>query len=342
MQAALAGHLNMSMTYDDLSALSPVVRKEVLTGELQRRVKAMESVQASDVDSVVDALVTMSLGEVVESIHDPNKLAEKVQNIQASVTKAADSKEPSKSPSPAASQDSRLLDPNVLNATASAPDHPSTPVSFSTSLSTPPRTSSPTGASSGVTASSVSERERLQAAVGKLEPHPGRAAEITDLLMSLSKRERAMCLFNVEVLRVKVADAKAVLDSDDTEEPIPASALVAPATPSRTTTIGSTVEESPQTPDLSSRGPSTAASPAAPITPPSKSVGSTLTQTMSLDKLAQMPAARVIEVVKDTATAEALGIPRADPLIVKATDEFIDSLAAQPIPKQKQQIGDKL
>ncbi|KAJ6487794.1 hypothetical protein C8R45DRAFT_994317 [Mycena sanguinolenta] len=60
---------------------------------------------------------------------------------------------------------------------------------------------------------SMSQRERIRAAVNKLES--SRQDELTDLLMSLPKRERAMCLFNVKVLRAKVADAKTVLDCDD-------------------------------------------------------------------------------------------------------------------------------
>ncbi|KAF7318810.1 hypothetical protein HMN09_00216300 [Mycena chlorophos] len=103
----------------------------------------------------------------------------------------------SKSPSPSASQDSRLLDSNALAETASAPEHPSTPPA------TPPRTSSP----------SEPVRDRLFAAISKLEST--RQAELTDQLMSLSKRERAMCLFNVEVLRAKIADAKLVLESGE-------------------------------------------------------------------------------------------------------------------------------
>ena len=50
------------MRYDDLAALSPVVRKEVLSGELSRRIKGLSdpsttgvsvSVRTEDLDSVV-------------------------------------------------------------------------------------------------------------------------------------------------------------------------------------------------------------------------------------------------------------------------------------------------
>ncbi|KAL5499262.1 hypothetical protein ACEPAH_1780 [Sanghuangporus vaninii] len=341
--AALSGQLQLSMSYDELHALSPVVRKEVLTGELQRRVKSLKEVPESETEGVVSQLIGLSLAEVVDAIHDPARFSSAVQNAQNTLKKPsppesrADSNERSgKSPSPAESADSRLLDPNVLAATASAPDHPSTPISHSSPLSTPPRTSSPAaGAVPG--GGAPSERERLRVAVGKLEPDSERAASITELLMSLSKRERAMCLFNVEVLRGKVADAKLVLDSSDAEEE--QTAAPAPVTPARKTTASSALEDSPRTPALSSRAPSAAASPAAPVTPPSKSLGSVPT---SVDKLAQLPATKIIEILRDSSAAEQLGLSKADPLIVKATDEFVDSLANLPVPKQKQQLGDKL
>lgn len=363
-KAALAGQLNIPMTFEDLSALSTVVRKEVLSGELQRRIKGMESVPPSDIDSVVDSLVSMSLSDVVDVIQDPSRLREKVQNVQVALAKSSEpaakettTKEapPKSSPSPAASQDSRLLDPNVLNATASAPDHPSTPVSFSTSLSTPPRTSSPATGAPAVP-SGAPERERMRAAVAKLEPTSSKAEEITALIMGLSKRERAMCLFSAEVLRAKVADAKMVLESEDAEDAEEVPQQPVPVTPARKGTASSILEgSSPQTPDLSSRGPSAAASPTAPVTPPSKSLSTTLTSSTSaaagagakesytLSTLAALPAGKVVSVLRsDSSLGEGLGLAKPDALIVKATDELIDSLADLAVPKQKQQIGDKL
>lgn len=356
------------MTFEDLSALSTVVRKEVLSGELQRRIKGMDSVPPSEIDSIVDSLVSMSLSDVVDVIQDPSRLREKVQNVQVALAKSSEpaaketsTKEapPKSSPSPAASQDSRLLDPNVLNATASAPDHPSTPVSFSTSLSTPPRTSSPATGAPAVP-SGAPERERMRAAVAKLEPTSSKAEEITALIMGLSKRERAMCLFSAEVLRAKVADAKMVLESEEAEEAEEVPQQPVPVTPARKGTASSILEgSSPQTPDLSSRGPSAAASPTAPVTPPSKSLSTTLTSSTSasagagagagakesytLSTLAALPAGKVVSVLRsDSSLGEGLGLAKPDALIVKATDELIDSLADLAVPKQKQQIGDKL
>ncbi|KAF8889597.1 hypothetical protein BD779DRAFT_1439034 [Infundibulicybe gibba] len=324
--AALSGNLNVPMRYDDLAGLSPVVRKEILTGELSRRVKSLDLAPADDIDAIVESLVNVSLSEVIQCIEDPSKLAEQISHVKNKVSKRS-SRE--KSPSPATSQDSRLLDPNALNATASAPEHPSTPISVTASLTTPPRTSSPSGS-----VPPTSERDRMHAAVGKLES--SRQSELTDLLMSLPKRERALCLFNVEVLRAKLSDAKMVLDSDEEEQPSqPAKPQQAPVTP-QAKKISPQAAESPKTPDLSSRGPSAASSPL-PATPGNASVAPTHT----IASLARLPAAEIIRLA-NSSSATGLPLAKADPLVVQTTDEFIDGILDKPPQVQKQQLGDKL
>ena len=320
------------MRYDDLSALSPVVRKEVLTGELSRRLRSMPTIPSTKVDAIVESLVGLSLSDVVSAIQDPTKLDDQIQRARSTLAIASSAvTPPEKTPSPANSQDSRLLDPNALNATASAPEHPSTPISVAASLSTPPRTSSPSG--SVAPATTASERERILAAVTRLEP--ARAVDLTGLLMSLPKRERAMCLFNVEVLRAKLVDAKAVLDSDDTEggPTINAAPQVTsePATPQNKRTVPVSQESSPRTPDLSSRGASVAASPT-PATP-----GTSHT----VASLARLSATEIIKIANSPSTT-GLPLPKADPLIVEATENFIESLLDKPISRQKQQVGEKL
>ncbi|KZT25765.1 hypothetical protein NEOLEDRAFT_339077 [Neolentinus lepideus HHB14362 ss-1] len=321
--AALAGTLNVPMRYDDLAALSPVVRKEVLMGELNRRVKSTNNVAPDEVNSIVESLVSLSLSDVVNVIHDQAKLTEHIRAAQNSLlVKKTPARE--KSPSPSASQDSRLLDANTLNATASAPEHPSTPISVSPAISTPPRTSSP----SGSVAPGGSERDRMYTAVCKLES--SKQAELTELMMSLPKRDRALCLFNIEVLRAKIQDAKVVLDSDDGEEdPVPV-----PMTPQAREVSTRSLEESPRTPDLSSRGPSVAGSPT-PATPDASSAGYTIVS------LARLSAVEIVKIA-NSPSATGLPLPKADPLVVRATDEFVDGLRDKPIQQQKQAVGDKL
>ncbi|KAH9478313.1 Polyadenylate-binding protein, cytoplasmic and nuclear [Psilocybe cubensis] len=335
--AALNGTLNVPMTYNSLSTLSPVVRKEVLTGELSRRLKAMEAVEDSAVDSIVESIVNLSLSNVLQYLDDPAKLADQVDSYKSKHPKV-DAPEPVATPagSDRASQDSRGLDVNP--ATASAPEHPSTPVSVSPSLLTPPRTSSPAGS-----VPPMSERDRIYAAISKLES--SRQTELTELIMSLPKRERAMCLFNAEVLRLKLVDAKMVLDSADEEDVSPPAATDAQSTKSAPAPVPVTpqakkiappAEASPRTPDLSSRGPSVTASPT-PVTPASNASASAHT----IASLAKLPAAEIVRLA-NSSSATGLPLPKADPLIVQATDEFIDGLLDKQIQVQKQALGEKL
>ena len=167
------------MLDDDLAALSPVACKEVPTGELSRRLKSMLTIPRAEIDSIVESLVGLSLSDVVSAIQDPGKLEDQIQRARSAFTFFTVTL-PTKTPSPPNSQDSRS------------------------------RTSSSSGS---VAPTTTSERERILSAVTRLEP--SRAVVLTELLMGLPKRERIMCLFNVEVLRSKLVDAKAVLDSDD-------------------------------------------------------------------------------------------------------------------------------
>ncbi|KAF9443021.1 hypothetical protein P691DRAFT_779114 [Macrolepiota fuliginosa MF-IS2] len=356
--AALSGTLNLPMRYDDLSSLTPVVRKEVLTGELMRRVRSLDIVPSTEMDALVDALATASLSDVLQTIEDPDRLKEQVESWKTrhlNPQPLVDSP-PSKSPAPSAtpSQDSLLANPD---ATASAPEHPSTPISVDAALSTPPRTSSPSGS-----VPPMSERERIYQAICKLER--SNQSELTELVMSLPKRERAMCLFNSEVLRVKLADAKMVLESDEAAAaeitPIePVNPKATPVTPQAKKVMGSSraVEESPRTPDLSSRGASAAASPM-PLTPSAAaantSTSSTITsgtvsggaggaeKSWTVAALAKLPAAEILKIVSEPGVVLPGQVGRADPIVVQTTDEFVDSLRDKPVQQQKQQLGDKL
>jgi polyadenylate-binding protein len=360
MQAALTGNLNFPMQFDELTALSPVVRTEVLTGELSRRLKSLDhpSIPTDEVDQIVDSLVKLNLGDIVEGIHNPDRLAEQIkiarERISGSgpgdVSKTADS-------SPESGSGSGLLDPSLLSAPApsSAPEHPSTPISISGSLSTPPRTSSP----SGSLTASASERDRLQAAVAKLDPtlDSSKLGDITDLLLTLSKKERALCLFNAEYLRPKIADAKKVLEANDDKSgdnltlgstplrpPVLSKAASAPAVPF--TPKGKSNDspfESPRTPELSSRGQSAAASPSFPPTPGLSTITSATQYTLA--SLAKLPAVDIIKLAESPSSSNlitGLPLPKPGPSIVQATDAYVDSLLTKPVTGQKQVLGEKL
>jgi polyadenylate-binding protein len=321
----------MPITYNSLSTLSTVVRKEVLTGEVSRQVKSLEAVDDKDVDAIVESIVSLSLSNVLQILEDPTKLKDQIEHFKSKLPRT---ETPEESPSPpasqATSQDSRLLD---NSAAASAPEHPSTPISLS-----PARTSSPAGSMPP-----VSERDRLFAAIAKLES--SRQADLTELIMSLPRRERALCLFNTEVLRAKLADAKMVLDSEspDEQDGKPSDtqstkSAPVPSTPQAKKSAVPQLEASLHTLDLSSAGASTAtssATPPAPVTP------STSEPSYTLASLAKLPAAEIVRLA-NSASATGLPLPKADPLIVQATDEFIDQLISKPPAIQKQSLGEKL
>jgi polyadenylate-binding protein len=339
--AALAGNLNVPLKYDDLSALSPVVRKEVLTGELSRRLKQNDTVTESETDALVEAMSELDLKELCDGFVSPTKFVKNIQVARDTLNVPARYPESS---SPAPDQDSsssgKLLAPNSVSALptpASAPEHPSTPVSISSSRVSPPRTSSPSGSVNG-----GSERDRLLAAVSRTEREPARAAEITELLLTLSRKERAMCIFNPEYLKSKIVDAKDVLDATDENAPpetLPAVdepvGRVAPSTP-QVKRINST-ESSPRTPDLASRATSAVASPA-PATPGTSNGSSTHT----LASLARLPATEIVKLASSPSSTTGLPLPKADAVVTKATDEFIDGLMSKPVQQQKQLLGEKL
>ncbi|CAE6395900.1 unnamed protein product [Rhizoctonia solani] len=326
--AALNGTLNVPMEYEELSALSPIVRRDVLTGELTRRLKSTEGVEETEVDALVEAMVSMDLKEIVGGIQSPSLFAEQLMHARQNVSGLTSNGE-----SPPGS-DAGAQGKSSYPPPSSAPEHPSTPVSFAGSRTSPPRTSSPSGSAMfGTDGSKQSERERIARAVAKIEPK--KAQEITDLLLSLSKKERALCLFNADYLRTKVTEAKDVIEvllDDKTEADTTQKPKTAPKTPQKSGT-GPTVDVSPSTPPLSSRGASAAASPT-PTTPSHPTVH-------TLATLAKLPASEIV-MLAGSPSATGLPLPKADPTVVKTTDEWIDGLQEKTLHQQKQTVGDKL
>ncbi|CAE7102324.1 unnamed protein product [Rhizoctonia solani] len=328
--AALNGTLNVPMQFEELSALSPIVRRDILTGELTRRLKSTDGVQESEVDALVEAMVSMDLKEIVNGIQSPTLFADQLVHARQNVGGVTNNG--GSPPSSDAGVEGKLSH----HPPSSAPEHPSTPVSFAGSRASPPRTSSPSGSALfGLDGSKLSERDRLARAVSKIEPK--KAQEITDLLLSLNKKERALCLFNTEYLRSKVTAAKDIievlnLDDKGEDDASAQKSKAAPTTPKKSGT-GPAVDGSPHTPDLSSRGPSAAASPT-PTTPSHPTVH-------TLATLAKLSASEIV-MLAGSPSATGLPLPKADPTVVKTTDEWIDGLQDKTPHQQKQTVGDKL
>ncbi|KAG8832796.1 hypothetical protein FRC17_000619 [Serendipita sp. 399] len=363
-QAALNGTLHMPLSFDELSGMSPVVRHEVLSGEFTRRIRSFPEVKQEEVDAVVNQLLSQSLDSVVNSLHDSGVLLDQIRSARQVL---GFEKVPMTSPPldsgavytlqhPIASHStSTLLDPSTLAATASAPEHPSTPVSFAPSVNTPPRTASPTGS-----IAPGNEKERFLIAVTNLEParyraDPKKAADIVEMLLSLSKKERAMCLFSTEYLRTKVENAKLILDTlAEEEEPVghasdPLTTNMnrlsissqGPATPQAQNRqpVVSSAPNTPRTPDLSGGASSTTTSPVPPRTPAASQVP--VTSVYTLASLGKLPASEILRLASSPRST-GLPLPKADPTVIKETDEFVNNLADKPLAQQKQLLGEKL
>jgi polyadenylate-binding protein len=165
-------------------------------------------------------------------------------------------------------------------------------------------------------------------AVSKLEK-PEQAAAITNLLMSLSKRERAMCLFSNEILKQKVKEAKEIVDLEQEPEE---QASITKAVPHQKPSISSSSND-PLTP--------------VPVSPPvESSVDLTAKPSngsvQTLASLAELPAIEALKLARDPSLASSLPLPKADTVVTQSTDAFIDSLQGQGSSQQKQAVGEKL
>ena len=58
------------MCHDDLSALSAVVRTEVLKGELLRRVRETDGVEDDEFEDIVRTMMELPLDQIVCSLQD--------------------------------------------------------------------------------------------------------------------------------------------------------------------------------------------------------------------------------------------------------------------------------
>lgn len=176
-----------------------------------------------------------------------------------------------------------------------------------------------------------SEHERLLEGISKIEParsgeligmidavsrvslvarcDQGQGLKLTGWfsLTQLPKKERAMCLFNPEHLKRKVADALLVLDaSDDEPEPTPAAVPI----------IGATATADPATEPT-------------PVVP------------SSLNELAHLPVKAITALIHADALRP-LGIAPVDPGLRAATDAFIDGFEGRPAKDVKQALGTRV
>ena len=354
--AALNGTLNIPLTYNSLSTLSPVVRREVLSGELNKRVRAMEEAKGMDdkgVEEIVEGITSLTLSSVVQILDDSNagggRLRERVATYRAKHPEAVLAESPSGSD-------------EQVTAPAAIPDH----VLAHSNRSTPApqtftRTSSPRGS-----VPPLSERDRVFAAISKLEKGADekRLGELVSLVMSLPKRERALCLFNSEVMKSKLEDAKVILDAEETEEGEKTESASASEGDGDSTKSAPQIQvktgkrgvlTSVSTPDLATPPITTSTPPLPPPPPPpptiTKATTSTSTTTpasstgvtYTLTTLAALPSPEILSILRTNPSLHAaLSLPVPSPSSITAMETFMDSIKDKPVQGQKQALGEKL
>lgn len=288
----------------------------MLNGELQRKVRALESVPLAHMDAVVEELLSQPLVNVVQGLHDPD--------IFASQVKTATERVEQKNGNPPLDS---LVGLSALSL--SSPASNSEPLG---TINTPPISSAHSGA---VTPSS--EQERLAAAVGRLGFDTGAQVAIVELLLTLPKKERALCIFNQEYLRSKVTEAQYVLHAEDDT---PSSNQSAPAGPGRPTSpLVQNPQKAASEPAVSHVA--TSSSQNAPCKLNDQPTHSINVPQHTLASLAALPAEEIIGLL-DSHELDYLSLPKADPLVVKSTDEFINNIQGKPTHEQKQLLGEKL
>lgn len=187
---------------------------------------------------------------------------------------------------------------------------------------------SPTIPSSELMSPSLSfdtERERLLYAVTTLLPVDSPVEDITDLLIGLPKKERAMALFNQDYLQKKVDEARAILEiAQDDEEALPQQSSI---TKSTTPLTKNNIDLTTTTPPASTTT----------ILPHDEQ-----THTYTLSELAKMSALEIIKLTTTNPQIAGLSLPKADPATINETNAFIDSLQNLSATDQKQKLGDQL
>ncbi|KAK0564419.1 hypothetical protein OC861_004293 [Tilletia horrida] len=299
---------------EQLAALTSGVRQEVLSGEFSKRVSKMPNVSDQQLGSIVDELVKLRLTDAVTALNHPIELLQRVTDAREKLgyihTAPQGNGHSEAAPAPAASSSGGgfLVPPTTRKATGDA----------ASILSTAPATGK--------------ERERLYNAIAGIAPAGTDVEAITDMLVSLPKKERALCLFNQDLLRAKVDEAREILEMSDDEDGVGASNGIpdpsAAATPADSTRALKSAPVSAPALEASSSSQQQSSASAAPTS-------------YTLFSLAALPASEIVRLASAPPSA-GLPLPKADPAVLRDTDAFVDGLAGKPVHDQKQKVGDVL
>ncbi|CAD6893862.1 unnamed protein product [Tilletia laevis] len=316
---------------EQLAALTSGVRQEVLSGEFSKRVSKLPTIQDDQVSSIVDELVKMRLTDAVDALNNPIELLQRVTDAREKLGIIHGSL-----PSVSAPVGNG-------NGTEAAATQPQQPPSSSSGFLLPPSSKKATGDAASVLSSAPAtgkERERLFNAIQGVAPAGSDVEAITDMLVSLPKKERALCLFNTEMLRNKVEEAREILSMSDEEDDDKG---YSPAVTAPAAEASSVVPGAPATPADSTRALKDA--PVSAAAGSSTDAASSAPQTYTLSTLAALPALEIVRLASappSSANSGGLPLPKADANVLRETDAFVDGLSGKPMHDQKQKVGDVL
>lgn len=276
-----------------LRSLSNVVRNELLSGEFTRRIQQLPSIKEAQVDPIVAELLKLQLSDAVEALNNPISLIQRANDARDNLVKPYE-----------------LQQPQAASAAAPGPLSSENPALLG--VQTQRSVSSTSSNGDGTGTASAKERERLLKAVISVSEAGAPVEDITDMLASLPKKDRALALFNPEFLKQKVDEAKDILDITD---------------------------ESGE--DLSPPRDNPTAAADGVLKDASNGQVNNTSATHTLSSLAALPAAEIVRLA-NSPSSSGLPLPKADPEVVKSTDAFIDSLQGKAAHDRKQKLGDQL
>jgi len=178
---------------------------------LQKRFKSIPSIPSDEVMPIIEIMLTdMKLTDVLAMLRFPPALTDKIHEARQKIVAA--SQHIPEQHKPIMSSNPIMLPPMSTNITPN-----SNPVAS--------------------TGAGLSERDKFLKSVKAVNRLTNKNAEdIVDMLLTLSKKDRSLCLFNPEYLAKKVAEAREVLEITHDDDDL---ISTAPSTPKPTTSTNS-------------------------------------------------------------------------------------------------------
>jgi len=178
---------------EDLSGLAPKARREVLMSELQKRFKSIPSVPSEEVNPIIDHLLNLKVTDVLLILKDAPLLQQKIAEARAFLHER---------------KRRGVNEGTSLNLA---------PTSINSNISSSNGNNNNNVVMNNNNVTQIPQREKFLNVIKNVCPR--NSAEILDLLMTLSAKERTLCYFNAEYLHNRIVEANSALEAvlnDDT------------------------------------------------------------------------------------------------------------------------------